>query len=375
MKLMKPILLLGCGRQSFGAAVALAKLGHSMILGDRESGVSGCLHFWLTDRGLGSSVVRSQTMEPGSAVYEEAMNDCGGVLSCIPYSATSRVLHDAVERGINYVDLGCEPSDVDSVRRSLTDVEPKASWVFDAGLAPGLLNQLGEGLIKDWPEAESLQLFCGGLPVEPWGPFGYYPYFSPESVVAEYQDDAMVLREGAVIQRPGLSDLEAVEIPGAGTFEAFLTSGGESDAPARLSSTISSFEYKTLRYPGHCAAMTLMRDAGMWSKEPLAEGETPPLTTFLRLLTPKGAVEPHDKVIGMARAKGEGMTKTAFFVQESDYSLHISAMSVMTGFPAAVVMDQLMKSPPSGLVSAGEWGRSDEMVQALAGLGVKVKFS
>jgi lysine 6-dehydrogenase len=337
--------------------------------------MSGFLHFWLTDRGMGGSVVRSITMEPGSAAYEEAMDECGGVLSCIPYTATACVLRDAVERGINYVDLGCEPADIEAARSALPEGAPRATWIFDAGLAPGLLNQLGEGLIKDWPEAESLQLFCGGLPVEPWGPFGYYPYFSPESVVAEYQDEAVVLRDGAVIHRPGLSDLEEVEIPGAGRFEAFLTSGGESDAPTRLSNKISSFEYKTLRYPGHCAAMTLMRDAGMWSKEPLAEDETPPLTTFLRLLAPKGALAPHDKVIGMARATGSGQTKTAHFVQESDYFLHISAMSKMTGFPAAIVMDQIMKNPPEGLKSAGEWGRSDEMVEALAGLGVHVKFN
>lgn len=372
---MKPILLLGCGRQSYGAAVALAKLGHSMILGDRESQVSGFLHFWLTDRGMGGSVVRSITMESGSAAYEEAMDDCGGVLSCIPYTATARVLRHAIERGINYVDLGCEPADIDSVRCALPEGAPQATWIFDAGLAPGLLNQLGEGLIKDWPEAESLQLFCGGLPVKPWGPFGYYPYFSPESVVAEYQDEAVILRKGAVIRRPGLSDLEELEIPGAGTFEAFLTSGGESDAPGRLASKISSFEYKTLRYPGHCAAMTLMRDAGMWSTEPLAEGETPPLTTFLRLLAPQGAVPPPDKVIGMARAKAGGESRTAHFVQESDYSLHISAMSIMTGFPAAIVMDQLMLGLPEGLKSAGEWGHSEEMVTALARLGVNVKFS
>lgn len=372
---MKPILLLGCGRQSYGAAVALAKLGHSMILGDRESRVSGFLHFWLTDRGMGGSVVRSITMEPGSAAYQEAIDECGGVLSCIPYTATASVLRDAIERGINYVDLGCERADIDSVRSVLPEGAPRATWIFDAGLAPGLLNQLGEGLIKDWPEAESLQLFCGGLPVEPWGPFGYYPYFSPESVVAEYQDEAVVLRDGAVIRLPGLSDLEEIEIPGAGRFEAFLTSGGESDAPSRFSSKIRNFEYKTLRYPGHCAAMTLMRDAGMWSTEPLAEGETPPLTTFLRLLAPVRGNVPHDRVIGMAKATGGGESRAAYFVQESNYSLHISAMSMMTGFPAAIVMDQLMKSPPEGLKSAGEWGCCDEMVEALAGLGVNVKFN
>lgn len=372
---MKPILLLGCGRQGYGAAVALIKLGHKVILGDREPRVSGCLHFWLKDRGMGASVVRSQTMEPGSEPYQAALSECGGVLSCIPYHATSRVLADCIEHGLNYVDLGCEPADIEFHRNRLKEHQPTATWIFDAGLAPGLLNQLGEGLIHDWPEAETLQLFCGGLPVEPWGPFGYYPFFSPESVVAEYQDEAVILREGEVMRRPGLSELEEVEIPGVGTLEAFLTSGGESDSPTRLSTRLRNFEYKTLRYPGHCAAMTLMRDAGMWSREPLAEGETPPLTTFLRLFAPKGANPPHDRVIGLARATGAGRSKTAFFVQESDYFLRLSAMPIMTGFPAAVVMDQAMKNRPEGLKSAGEWGRSGEMVEALAGLGIEVKFN
>lgn len=34
-----------------------------------------------------------------------------------------------------------------------------------------------------------------------------------------------------------------------------------------------------------------------------------------------------------------------------------------------------MKNPQKGLKSAGEWGCCDEMVEALAGLGVNVKFN
>ncbi len=372
---MKPILLLGCGRQAAGAAIALARLGHTMILGDRESGAAGFLHFWLTDRGMGRAIVRSETMEPGSLKYEKALEDCGGILSCIPYHATKSVLNDAIDQGIHYVDLGCEPADIEEAKLRIGDLPAKATWIFDAGLAPGLLNQLGEGLIADWPEAEMLQLFCGGLPETPWGPFGYYPYFAPESVVAEYQDQALVLREGEILYRPGLSDLEEIEIPGKGLLEAFLTSGGESDAPWRLKSKISRFEYKTIRYPGHCAAMTLMRDAGMWNSEPLSEGETPPLKTFLRLLSPKDADPPRDIVLGMARASGGGKSREAYFVHNYDTKLNLSAMSIMTGFPAAAVLDQAVTSPASGLVSAGEWGRSREMAQTLARLGITIKFN
>lgn len=370
---MSKILLLGCGRQAFGAAYALAKLGHDLVLADAVQGPSGRLHYWLTDKGLGTRVIKSEHYDWMSQDLLAAIDDCDGVFSGIPYHITGELLKVCIARGKTYVDLGCEPPDIAEARKLPQLSDPQNTFVFDAGLAPGLLNQLGECLQEEMKGAESCQLFCGGLPKKPWGPFGYYPYFAPESVVAEYLDDAVVLKEGIVVKRPGLSELETVEVPGEGTLEAFLTSGGESDAPGRLAKRIKNFEYKTLRYPGHCAAMTLMRDAGFWNPEPLAEGETPPLSIFCRLLASGKGQAPPDKVVGLARVKAGDMVSEASFVHHFDSSLGLSAMSQMTGFPAAIILDQALKSEPRGLLSAGEWGRAKSMTKALKEFGVKIR--
>lgn len=370
---MSRILLLGCGRQAYGAAYALAKLGHTLHLADAVQGPSGSLHFWLTDHGLGGSVSKSDHYAWMSPELLEAIDSCDGIFSGIPYTITGELLRFCIERGKPYVDLGCEPPDIAEARKLPGTSAPKASWIFDGGLAPGLLNQLGEGLLEETKSAESVQLYCGGLPKKPWGPFGYYPYFAPESVVAEYLDDAVVLKEGIVMKRPGMSGLEAVEVPGEGNLEAFLTSGGESDCPTRLSRRVKNFEYKTLRYPGHCQAMTLMRDAGFWGSEPLAPGETPPLTTFCRLLATGKGEAPPDKVVGLARVKGADEVHEASFVHHYDNELGLSAMAQMTGFPAAILLDQALSSEPRGLVSAGEWGRSKSMIRALKEFGVRIK--
>lgn len=370
---MSRILLLGCGRQAYGAAFALAKLGHDLHLADSVQEAAASLHRWLAERGQGDRVLKSEQIGWMGPELNAAIDQSDGVFSGIPYHITVELLKLCIEKGRHYVDLGCEPPDIAEARRHPALAEPQATFVFDAGLAPGLLNQLGESLIEDTRGAESCQLFCGGLPKKPWGPFGYYPYFAPESVVAEYLDDAVVLKEGIVVKRPGLSELETVEVPGEGTLEAFLTSGGESDAPTRLAKRIRNFEYKTLRYPGHCAAMTLMRDAGFWHPEPLAEGETPPLTTFCRLLASGKGQAPPDKVVGLARVKAGDSVNEASFVHQYDSSLGLSAMAQMTGFPAAIILDQALKSEPRGVLSAGEWGRAKSMIKALKEFGVKIR--
>lgn len=370
---MSKILLLGCGRQAYGAAYGLARLGHSLHLADSVSDSAKSLHTWLTDQGLGASVQKSESLAWKSPELLAAIDSCDGVFSGIPYTITGDLLTFCMERGRHYVDLGCEPPDIAEARKHKAAASPKASWIFDGGLAPGLLNQLGEGLIEETRNAESVQLYCGGLPKKPWGPFGYYPYFAPESVVAEYLDDALVLKEGIVMKRPGMSGLESVEVPGEGMLEAFLTSGGESDGPTRLCRKIKNYEYKTLRYPGHCGAMTLMRDAGFWNPEPLAVGETPPLSIFCRLLASGRGEAPPDKVVGLARARGGDEVNEASFVHHYDSKLGLSAMSQMTGFPAAILLDQALTSEPRGLVSAGEWGRSKSMIRALKEFGVRIR--
>ena len=91
--------------------------------------------------------------------------------------------------------------------------------------------------------------------------------FNMEGLVTEYDFEAVVLREGKVIKVPTLSEVEDVHIDEMGPMEAFVTSGGTSTAPMTLQGRVRNYEYKTLRFPGHGAQMSIFKDHGFWNED------------------------------------------------------------------------------------------------------------
>ena len=90
------------------------------------------------------------------------------------------------------------------------------------------------------------------------------------------------MAEGRIVERPALSDVETIEVPGVGTLEAFLTDGLRT-----LLSTVRarSMVEKTLRYPGHAQAMRGLRESGFFDTGPFGEGGVSPRAVTERLLS------------------------------------------------------------------------------------------
>src|SRR5690606_24600165 len=61
-----------------------------------------------------------------------------------------------------------------------------------------------------------------------------------------------------------------LELPAPlGTCEAFTTSGGTSTCPWTYKDQVRTYEYKTIRYPGHYEKFKTMRDLGLLELEPV----------------------------------------------------------------------------------------------------------
>jgi lysine 6-dehydrogenase len=198
------------------------------------------------------------------------LKDVDVLLSCVPYWMHPRIAKVAMASETHMCDLG---GNTDVTLETLSyDEEARHAGVTlipDCGLAPGLVNSVGLFLIEQMDTAHSVRLYCGVLPQHPKPPFNYKLTFNVQGLVTEYDYKAVALRDGEIVWVDTLADLETIEVDELGTMEAFTTSGGTSTAPYTLKGRVRDYEYKTIRWPGHCERMRIFKDFGLWGEEPV----------------------------------------------------------------------------------------------------------
>lgn len=274
----------------------------------------------------------------------QLLSDYDVAVSALPYRLHLTAERAALRARCSIVDMGND-TDVSIQALELHSAAQKqgVTIVTDCGLAPGLVNSVGTMLAGLFDRPVSVRLYCGGLPETPRPPLNYSLRFSIEGLVGEYVDESIVLRNGEVVQVEPLSELEQLDFPGFGTLEAFATSSGSGTAPYTLRGRLADYEYKTLRYPGHCDLMRVFRDLGFWQDEPVDVGgaRVPPIDLFHRLMGER-LIDPEsrDVVLVLAVARGwVGETAHEFqisIVDRFDPETAFGAMERMTGFSTAV---------------------------------------
>lgn len=265
-------------------------------------------------------------------------------LSCVPYWMHPHIAPVAINTATNMIDMGGD-TEVTLETMKLDDAAKaaKVSVIPDTGLAPGLVNSLATHLMAKFDEVDTVNLYCGGLPQNPKPPFNYKLVFNIEGLVAEYTDDAFAVIDGKLTKLETLSDLEEIEWQGLGKMEAFVTSGGTSTAPWTFEGKLNRYEYKTIRFPGHCERMRIFMDFGFWDKEEIEVNKckVKPVEVFYKIMADKLRDESDkDQVLVRAVVSGKknGATKT-YQIDIHDFQddkTGFSAMERMTGFPSAI---------------------------------------
>ena len=262
--------VLGAGMQGTAAAYDLAKFTDSTDIIMADS------HFEHARRNsdrvnhlVGMDVCRPCQVDAlNPTALRELLEPVDVVLSCVPYWMHPMIAKVAIESNTSMCDLG---GNTDVTRETLAlDPLAKAAGVTlipDTGLAPGLVNSIGLYLIEQLDTAESVRLYCGVLPQNPRPPFNYKLTFNVEGLVTEYDYQAVALVNGEIVMLDTLADIEELTIEGFGTMEAFNTSGGTSTAPYTLKNRVQTYQYKTIRWPGHCERMRIFKDFGFWSED------------------------------------------------------------------------------------------------------------
>jgi saccharopine dehydrogenase-like NADP-dependent oxidoreductase len=177
------------------------------------------------------------------------------VVSSLPYHCNALVAAAAREHGIHYFDL---TEDVEVTRRvSALAQGARSTFVPQCGLAPGFISIAGGELIRHFETLRSVRLRVGALPQHPHNVLKYSLTWSTEGLINEYGNPCEAMADGRAVEVRPLEGLEEIEIDGT-LYEAFNTSGGLGSLAHTFGAHCESMDYKTIRYPGHCAQMRLL---------------------------------------------------------------------------------------------------------------------
>lgn len=274
------------------------------------------------------------------------------VIGAVPGPMGFATLREVLDQGLPAVDISFFEEDA----FELDDLARRrgAIAIVDAGVAPGLSNLIlghHEGRLRETTRFECL---VGGVPADPVPPWGYRAPFSPIDVIAEYTRPARFRRAGRTVTLAALDELEHVDLPGAGRFEAFLTDGlrtllRTSEAPDLVE--------KTLRWPGHAHRIRALRDSGFFDPAPreIDGCSVSPLALTTALLFDAWRYAPGEadlavmRVIVEGRDDGGPVRHTYRLVDHYDPVTDVSAMARVTGYTATahvrLLLDDRWREP------------------------------
>jgi saccharopine dehydrogenase-like NADP-dependent oxidoreductase len=177
------------------------------------------------------------------------------VVSSLPYYCNLAVAEVARAEGLHYFDLTEDVAVTEAVRK----VAEGAERVFapQCGLAPGFISIAANELIQHFDELKAVKLRVGALPQHPNNVLKYSLTWSTDGVINEYGNLCKAIVDGDEVDVLPLEGLESIEIDGK-KYEAFNTSGGLGSLGETYGDRVTTMNYKTIRYPGHCDQMRLL---------------------------------------------------------------------------------------------------------------------
>jgi saccharopine dehydrogenase-like NADP-dependent oxidoreductase len=189
------------------------------------------------------------------------------VVNALPYHLAVATAEVAREAGCHYFDL---TEDVATTRaiKALADGAPTA-FMPQCGLAPGFIGIVAHHLAQGFDTLHEVKMRVGALPAFPTNALKYNLTWSVDGLINEYCQPCEAIRDGRRLEVLALEGLEHFSLDGT-EYEAFNTSGGLGTLCETLDGRVRALDYKSVRYPGHRAAMKmLLEDLGLESDQEL----------------------------------------------------------------------------------------------------------
>jgi saccharopine dehydrogenase-like NADP-dependent oxidoreductase len=252
---MHKVLVLGAGK--IGALISglLSESGSWEVqLADKEAAAAQgvvAAHSSPNLHGLGLDATDAAALHAHLAAHP-----VDAVISSLPYYCNPTVAQAARKANVHYFDLTEDVEVTRDVRNTAQGA--RSAFVPQCGLAPGFISIAAHELMTHFDEVRSVKLRVGALPQHPNNVLKYSLTWSTEGLINEYGNACQAIVDGRLIEVAPLQGLEEIEIDGT-LYEAFNTSGGlGSLGELDGLNAIASMNYKTIRYPGHCAQMQLL---------------------------------------------------------------------------------------------------------------------
>ncbi|MBP6020318.1 MAG: saccharopine dehydrogenase NADP-binding domain-containing protein [Burkholderiaceae bacterium] len=242
----KSITVMGAGKIGFAIALLLKQTGqYDILVADRDVAqlqavaALGCDTLCIND---------GQSMT-------QAVAGRYAVLNALPFQYAAQVAALCVSAGAHYFDLTEDVAATHAIQalaeNAVTVLMPQC------GLAPGFIGIVGNDLAQRFDSLHDLHMRVGALPRFPSNALRYNLTWSTDGLINEYCNPCEAIVDGQAAQVGALEGYETFSLDGV-EYEAFNTSGGLGTLSRTLLGKARNVDYKSIRYPGHCASMRLL---------------------------------------------------------------------------------------------------------------------
>lgn len=346
---MSKFLILGAGFQGRACAFDMLRTPgvEEVALCDASPAGLASAKAFLAKAAKSTARLKLLKLDAGNpAAVARAAAGFDAMVSCVPYFYNLPLAKAALKARVHFVDLG---GSTEIVRRELAlhaqAVKAGVCLRPDNGLGPGMISTFAVHAMSLLDRTDEVLIYDGGLPSKPVPPLNYMLTFSEHGLINEYAGTAVALKDGKVVTRPALSDLETVRIAPFGALEAGHAAGGLSTLAETYAGKVKTMYNKFLRYPGHIPAMEAMRALGYFDETPLEirKGlKLSPRELSVKLFR-RHFHRPGDEDIVVIRIVARGVKDGARaeavcgMIDRYDRKTGMTAMMRTTAFPASIV--------------------------------------
>ena len=249
---MHRVLLLGAGKIGRMIARLLIDSGdYRVIVGDVSPAAL---------ERIAARVVGVETREvdvESAAQLADALGECDIVISALSYFRNPRVAEAALAAGVSYFDLTEDVTTTQRVREIAGRSRDGQIFMPQCGLAPGFISIVAQHLTHRFEKLDSVRMRVGALPLFPTGALKYNLTWSTDGLINEYCNPCDAIHDGRRVELLPLEGYEQFSLDGV-RYEAFNTSGGLGTLCESLDGRVRELNYKTVRYLGHCSAVSLL---------------------------------------------------------------------------------------------------------------------
>ncbi|MDB5892729.1 MAG: saccharopine dehydrogenase [Rhodoferax sp.] len=240
------VTVLGAGKIGFAIALLLRRAGgFDVLVADQDPASLQRM------AALGFEVA----LIDDDAALRRAIAGRYAVLNALPFHRALAVARLCVAERVHCFDLTEDVASTHAIRGLAA--EAQSVLMPQCGLAPGFIGVVGHDLAGRFDSVLDLRMRVGALPRYPLNALRYNLTWSTEGLINEYCNPCEALVDGERVEVTALEGLETFALDGV-EYEAFNTSGGLGTLTETLRGRARNVDYKSVRYPGHCAIMKLL---------------------------------------------------------------------------------------------------------------------